>query len=89
MTPAARREQVVVERRDAVDRRLRQPGARGRVADVVVGQLAVAVDRVLEQRERCRRVVSVVAADQLDEVLRQMRSRCCGCRPGYRARAGR
>ena len=37
----ARRAQVVVERRDAVDGRLGQPGLRGDLADVLVGQLAV------------------------------------------------
>ena len=65
---AARLEQVVVERRDAVDGRLRQPGALGGESAVVVGDLAALLHRLLEDLQRGRSADRVVAADDLDEV---------------------
>ncbi len=66
----ARLEQIVVERRDAVDGRLRQPGALGGQAAIVVGDLAALLHRRLEDFQRRRRSHLVVAADDLDEVAR-------------------
>ena len=68
---AARLDEVVVEGRDAVDRRLRQPRQRGRVAAVLVGDLAALVHRLLEDdrapsggpRSSCERRMSVRLRD--------------------------
>ncbi len=70
---AARLQQVVVERRDAMDGGLGQAGQLGRGAAVVVGDLAVVLDGVLEHLERRRRPALVMAADDLDEVVRHAR----------------
>ena len=63
-------EQVVVERRDAVDRRLGQARALGGDAAVVVGDLPASIHRLLEHLERGRRALLVMAADQLHEIAR-------------------
>ena len=70
VTLAAGLDQVVVERRDAVHRRLGQAGLRGGPAAVLVGDLAVVVDGRLEDLERGRRIDAVVSADEFDEVAR-------------------
>ena len=66
---AARLEQVVVEGRDAVDGALGQAGALGGLAAVGVGDLSVALQRVLQHLERGRRRLAVMAANELDQVL--------------------
>ncbi len=67
----ARHQQIVIERRDPVDRRLRHARHLGRVLAVLVGDLAVILDGGLQHRQRRRRVHAVVAADQLNQVARQ------------------
>ena len=66
-TPA-RDQQIVVEARDAVDGSLRQARERRGGAAVIVGDLAVILERRLEHVERGRGVANVGAPDQLDEV---------------------
>ena len=88
MAHAARLQQVVVEGRDAVDRGLRQAGARRCLAPVRVGHLAAQLDGLLEHVERGRRVERVVAADQLDEVPRHVSRRSpTSCAPAARSPA--
>ncbi len=69
---AARTEQIVVERRDAVDRGLGQPRHLRRAPAVLVGHLAVVLHRVLQDLERGRRIHCVMTANQLNEVLRHI-----------------
>ena len=69
---AASDEQVVVERGDAIHRGLRHPGELRGAPAVVIGHLAVVLDRFLQHLQRGRRVDCVVAANQLNEVLRHM-----------------
>jgi hypothetical protein len=65
---AARCEQVVVEGRDAVDRRLWQSRELGGPHPVGIGQLAVLGNRPLQHLQRRRRLHSMVPANQLDQV---------------------
>ena len=69
----ARREQVVVERRDAVDRRLGQARALRGDPPVVVGDLSASIHRLFEHVERGGRSLLVVAADQLHQIPRHAR----------------
>ena len=65
-------QQVVVERRDAVDRRLGQAGALGRDPAVVVGDLAASIHRLFEHFERGGRSLLVVAPDQFHQISRHV-----------------
>ena len=65
---AARDHEVVVERRDPVDRRLRQPRRGRRRAPIVVGDLAVVLDRGLEDLDRGGCAHGMGAAHELDQV---------------------
>ena len=68
---AARLEQVVVEGRDAVDRGLGEAGALRGLAAIGVGDLAVALERLLQHLERGRGGLAVMAPYELDQILRQ------------------
>ena len=70
---APRLQQVVVEGRDAVDGGLGEPGELGGALAVLVGDLARAVHRPLEDVECGGGLLGVVAADQLYEVAAQLR----------------
>jgi len=69
MATPARRQEVVVEGGDAVDGCLRQARGLGGMAAVGVGQLAVILDRLLQQLECRRGIDRVMTPDQLDKIL--------------------
>ena len=73
MAPAAAHDQVVVERRDPVDRGLREPRLGRDRADVVVGELAARLHGGAQQLHRGGGGDRVVTADQFDEIGRHGR----------------
>jgi hypothetical protein len=63
MACTSRREKIVIERRDAIHRRLRQPGDLGRAPAILIGHLGVIIDRRLEHVQRRRRPHRMMAPD--------------------------